>query len=90
MTEVALDRQLWSQVATKERLFLFLPRARFTLRMCLLFSSPSMTIWTPTPRLCAATSLLATLLMSNRYMAIRIWPPAGTESMAVLKSLMMA
>ena len=72
MTEAALDMQLWSQVATKERLFLFLPSARFTLRMCLFVSSPSITIWTLTPRLSAAIRLFATLLMSNRYIAIRI------------------
>ena len=80
--------QLCAQVATNERLFLFLPRARFTLRMCLFVSSPSITIWTLTPRLSAAIRLFATLLMSNRYMAIRIEPPAGTELMALLKSVM--
>ena len=90
MTAWALDMQLWAQVATKDRLLLFLPSARFTLRIHLLVSSPSMTIWTLTPRLLAAIRLFATLLMSNRYIAIRICPPAGTDLMALLKSVMIA
>ena len=53
--------QLRSQVVTKLRGPLFVPRARLTLRMCLLLSPPSMRICTLTPRLWAAIRLSATL-----------------------------
>ena len=80
--------QLWLQVATKLRAFLFVPRARRTLRMCLLVSPSSIRICTLTPRRWAAISFLATLPRSNRYCAIRISPPAGVASMALLSWVM--